>query len=54
MPQQHALPDQPEILGSTWSREPIQMNEHEDDLANVQVEVFNDNDDLKRNDIRTL
>ncbi len=30
----------------------MQMNE--DDLANVQVEEFNDNDDLKRNDNRTL
>ena len=27
---------------------------NEDDLANVQVEVFNDNDNLKRNDNRTL
>ncbi len=27
---------------------------NEDDLANVQVEEFNDNDGLKKNDNRTL
>ncbi len=27
---------------------------NEDDLANVQAEVFNDNDNLKRSDNRTL